>query len=137
MTRTEISKDPSGRIIVSFSYAPVFVSKVKTIEGRRWQPAEKHWSFPNVPYPPHRWERKRKGMKKFKSGLSLKFAFEDLRRELVLRKYSYKTDEQSSAGGWRKSKADAAHQAANGFAKNALWTLPPATSRYLQYGLNF
>jgi len=30
------------------------------------------------------------------------------------------TDEQSSAGGWRKSEADAAHQAANGFARNAL-----------------
>ena len=45
-------------------------------------------------------------------------------------------DERSSAspltahrgGGWRKSEADAAHQAANGFARNALRALPPAAT---------
>jgi hypothetical protein len=35
MARIQISNDPSGRIIVSFPYAPLLVSKVKTIEGRR------------------------------------------------------------------------------------------------------
>jgi len=45
MTRTEISKNPSGRIIVSFPYAPLLVSKVKTTEGRRWHFAQKHWHF--------------------------------------------------------------------------------------------
>jgi len=45
MTRIQISKDPSGRIIVSFPYDPVLVSKVKTIEGRRRHPAEKHVYF--------------------------------------------------------------------------------------------
>ena len=44
MARIRISKDPSGRIIVSFPYDPVLVIKVKTIGGRRWHPAEKHWS---------------------------------------------------------------------------------------------
>ncbi len=138
MARIQISKDPSGHIIVSFPYDPLLVTKVKTIDGRRWQPVEKNWSFPNreeileeirkvfadnevqidpalqanppkgtvpdfvvsaqsndlqttYPYPPHRWGREREGVKKLESGLSPKFAFEDLRRELVSRKYSYKT----------------------------------------------
>jgi hypothetical protein len=46
MARIHISSDPSGRIIVSFSYHPLLVEKVKSIDGRRWHPAEKHWSFP-------------------------------------------------------------------------------------------
>jgi hypothetical protein len=45
MGRINISNDPSGRIIVSFPYDPVLVARVKTIDGRRWHPAEKHWSF--------------------------------------------------------------------------------------------
>jgi hypothetical protein len=48
MGRINISNDPSGRIIVSFPYDPVLVARVKTIDGRRWHPAEKHWSFPNT-----------------------------------------------------------------------------------------
>ena len=35
MARIHISNDPSGRIIVSFPYDPLLVSRVKTIEGRR------------------------------------------------------------------------------------------------------
>jgi len=50
MTRTEISKDPSGRIIASFPYAPVLVSKVKTTEGRKWHPVEKIGVFDRL-YP--------------------------------------------------------------------------------------
>ena len=42
----KISKDASGRITVAFSYDPAYVAKVKTIEGYRWHPKEKHWSFP-------------------------------------------------------------------------------------------
>jgi len=45
MVKIRISNDPSGRIIVSFPYDPLLVTKVKTIDGRRWHPAEKHWSF--------------------------------------------------------------------------------------------
>jgi hypothetical protein len=73
MTRIQISKDPSGHIIVSFPYDPFLVSKVKTIEGRRCHTVEKHRSFPNAPYPPHRWGREREGVKKLESGLSSKF----------------------------------------------------------------
>ncbi len=48
MAIIQISNDPSGRIIVSFPYDPLLVEKVKSIDGRRWRPAEKHWSFPNT-----------------------------------------------------------------------------------------
>jgi len=48
MARIQISNDPSGRIIVSFLYDPLLVEKVKSINGRRWHPAEKHWSFPKL-----------------------------------------------------------------------------------------
>jgi hypothetical protein len=47
MVEANIKKDISGRILVSFRYDPLLVAKIKTIEGRRWHPAEKHWSFPN------------------------------------------------------------------------------------------
>jgi hypothetical protein len=130
MARIQISNDSSGRIIVSFPYDPLFVAKVKTIDGRRWHPVDKHWSFPNKdgilekilkvfedqkvqidpalkgtipdfvvspqsndlrtnnsPTPP----LEKGGEGGFESGLSPKFAFEDLRRELVSRKYSHKT----------------------------------------------
>jgi len=140
MARIQVSNDPSGRIIVSFPYDPLLVSKIKTIEGRRWHPAEKHWSFHKLDgmlkkilkvfegeeihldsalkgtgidfvvstqsndlqspltSPPHRWGREREGVKKLESpacpvgrGLSPKFDFKNIRRELVSRKYSYKT----------------------------------------------
>ncbi len=48
MVQANIGKDSSGRIVVSFPYDPSIVTKIKTIEGRRWHPAEKHWSFPNT-----------------------------------------------------------------------------------------
>jgi len=59
MARINVSRGPSGRIIVSFPYDALLVAKVKTIEGRRWHPAEKHWGFPNAPNLPHRWGRER------------------------------------------------------------------------------
>jgi hypothetical protein len=48
MARIQISNDPSGRIIVSFPYDPLLVEKVKSIDGRRWHPVEKHRSFPKL-----------------------------------------------------------------------------------------
>jgi hypothetical protein len=116
MARIQVSNDPSGHIIVFFSYAPLLVEKIKSIDGRRWHPAEKHWSFPNldgmmekilkvfgdenvlidpgvkrtVPRLPylrtdnHSIPSLQKGGEGgFKSGLSPKYDFEDLRRELV------------------------------------------------------
>jgi hypothetical protein len=111
MARIQISNDPSGRIIVFFPYDPLLVSKVKTIDGRRWHSAEKHWSFPNrngiledilkvfadnevqidpalkgtVP------DLRAEQSVVVESGLSPKFDFKDLRKDLVSRKYSYKT----------------------------------------------
>jgi hypothetical protein len=111
MARIQISNDSSGRIIVSFPYDPLLVEKVKSIDGRRWHPAEKHWSFPNddgildkilkvfgdkeVEMDP----ALRTASSKTKDtpsplegeGRGEGYNFEDLRRELVSRKYSYKT----------------------------------------------
>ena len=121
MAETTITKDLFGRIVVSFSYDLSIVTKIKTIEGRKWHPVEKHWSFPytngllekilevfgdkNVKIDPslrgtvpdlrtdnHSIPPLEKGGEGgFESGLSPKFDFEDLRRELVSRRYSYKT----------------------------------------------
>jgi len=35
-----------GKIVVSFSYDPKFVAKVKSLERHRWHPDKKYWSFP-------------------------------------------------------------------------------------------
>jgi len=154
MEKANIGKDSSGRIVVSFPYDPLIVENVKTIEGRRWHPLEKHWSFPSskgtfekileafgdnevkidpalkpatsnvkdtpsplgfesqllvgeegtvpdfvvsaqsndlrtiTPHPPLSLRGDKGGLE---LGLSPKFDFEDLRKELVSRKYSYKT----------------------------------------------
>jgi len=36
-----VTRDVSGRVTASFQYDPQFVSKVKTIEGRRWHKDKK------------------------------------------------------------------------------------------------
>ena len=111
MARIHISNDASGRIMVSFPYDPSIVTKIKTIEGRRWHPAEKHWSFPNLDGMLNKILTVF-GNENVQIDLALKTAtskekdtpsplegegrgegynFEDLRRELVSRKYSYKT----------------------------------------------
>ncbi len=111
MARIQISNDPSGRIIVSFPYDPLLVVKVKTIDGRRWHPVEKHWSFPkldgmlekisklfgdeNVQMDPAlktpTSKPKDTPSPLVGEGQGEGYNFEDLRRELVSRKYSYKT----------------------------------------------
>jgi hypothetical protein len=35
MVEANISKDVSGRIVVSFHYDPFLIAKIKTIEGRK------------------------------------------------------------------------------------------------------
>jgi len=45
MARTQISNDPSDRIIVSFPYQALLVEKVKIIDGRRWHPVDKYYCF--------------------------------------------------------------------------------------------
>ena len=48
MTEIDVKKDISGNLIVTFPYDRSLVAKVKTIEGYKWHPDKKHWSFPNV-----------------------------------------------------------------------------------------
>jgi hypothetical protein len=40
-----VSKDSSEKITVSFLYDFQLVGKVKPIEGRKWHPDKKYWSF--------------------------------------------------------------------------------------------
>jgi len=42
-----VNKDSLGQITVFFPYDSLLVQKVKTIDGRKWHPKEKYWSFPN------------------------------------------------------------------------------------------
>jgi len=48
MGKILISNDLSGHIIVSFPYDSILFSKIKTIDGGRWHPAERHWSFQHL-----------------------------------------------------------------------------------------
>ncbi|MBM4137401.1 MAG: integrase [Nitrospira sp.] len=108
----KVCKDVSGRITVSFLYDPQLVEKVKTIEGRKWHKDEKYWSFPDndetlekiikafegeeihidpilqAKLPTHVIARHPEPVEGPKQSLH---NFGDLRRELVSRKYSYKT----------------------------------------------
>lgn len=43
----KVSRDTSGKITVAFPYDPSRISKIKTIEGHKWNPDKKHWSFPD------------------------------------------------------------------------------------------
>jgi hypothetical protein len=105
-----VSKNDSGRITVSFPYNSILVAKVKTIEGRKWHKDKKYRSFPDT-------DGKLEEILKSFEGEEVRIDpilqaklpthviaspdkigtkqslhnFEDLRRELVSRKYSYKT----------------------------------------------
>lgn len=118
-----LSRDLSGKITVIFQYHPQLVTKVKTIEGRKWHPDKKYWT---VPYSEgviekilevfdgediHLDPALKSGdldssasdnptlKKGGKGGFSDKIGssavsghdFDDLKRELLSRKYSYKT----------------------------------------------
>src|SRR3990167_5792486 len=47
ISKVKVSKDTSGKITVAFPYDPSRISKIKTIEGHKWNPDKKHWSFPD------------------------------------------------------------------------------------------
>jgi hypothetical protein len=86
MAEVNISKDLYRRIAVSLPYDSSIITKIKTIEGRRWHPVEKHWTFPtHLPLSPcaclHEAFRRRQGRGKGEG-----YHFEDPRRELVPRK---------------------------------------------------
>lgn len=49
MANIKIGKDiQQNRITVSFPYNPKFVAMVKSVEGHRWHPDKKYWSFPHM-----------------------------------------------------------------------------------------
>ena len=47
IAKVKVSKDTSGKITVAFPYDPSRISKIKAIEGHKWNPDKKHWSFPD------------------------------------------------------------------------------------------
>ncbi len=99
-----ITKDDSGIIVLIFSYNPLLVAKVKNVPGRKCHPEKKYWSFPNTS---GTLEKKLKGFEGEEAhiGTVLRVKnvstplvgeggegyLEDFRRELLSRKYSYKT----------------------------------------------
>ncbi|GFO96785.1 uncharacterized protein ig2599ANME_0975, partial [groundwater metagenome] len=101
MTGIKIGRGVANRITVSFSYNPYYyyIAKIKTIEGYRWHPEEKYWSLPSGNDILDRLASLFEG-ERLNIDPSLKTTvdkanpmrdFEDLRRELVSRKYSPKT----------------------------------------------
>jgi len=40
-----LKKDNEG-IIVKFSYNPDYITRIKILEGYKWNPEEKYWSIP-------------------------------------------------------------------------------------------
>ncbi len=89
----KISKMANGKIGITFPYNPNYIAEIKTIRGHRWHPDTKYWSFPS-------------GDDNFRRILSVfdgerigidpalrarEGCFDDLRKELVARKYSPKT----------------------------------------------
>ncbi len=106
MASVRISKDiQQGKIVVTFSYDPKLVAMVKTIEGHRWHPNKKHWSFPHSDGTLKKILEAFEGeeihldptlqvrtvIARAESPKQSYHNFEDLKRELVSRKYSYKT----------------------------------------------
>jgi len=97
MLNIEVRK-MSERIAISFPYDPALVAKVKSIQGSRWHPEKKYWS---LPYSEGVLERI---LSTFEGdGVHVNIdpvlqsqgkeagLFEDLKKELVSRKYSQKT----------------------------------------------
>ena len=97
MAEVKIRKGTAGRITITFPYDPAHVAEIKAIQGSRWHPEEKHWSVPHsdgavgkilsifsdkkIDIDPSLPTVKEKA----------RTDFEDLRKELTLRKYSQKT----------------------------------------------
>jgi integrase len=86
--KVKILKDKENNLIVSFPYNPQFVEKIKIIKGHRWHPEEKYWSFPNSNGTLEKILEVFEGEKIY---IDPAIQFEDLRKDLVSRKYSYKT----------------------------------------------
>ncbi|MEE9151225.1 MAG: tyrosine-type recombinase/integrase, partial [Thermoplasmata archaeon] len=89
----KISEMANGRMGVTFPYNPSYIAKIKTITGYRWHPEEKCWSFPSNNDTLRRILSVFNG-ERIDVDPTLRVGeghFEDLRKELVARKYSRKT----------------------------------------------
>jgi site-specific recombinase XerD len=88
-----ISKNVDDRITLTFPYNQTYIAKIKTISGHKWHPEDKCWSFP------YSEDVLEKIISVFDSEMievdpilqSKAAPFEDLRRELIARRYSPKT----------------------------------------------
>lgn len=97
MPKVEVRKI-NGEIAISFPYDPALVAKVKVIQGRRWHPKKRYWG---LPYSDNVLERVLStfggdGMHvnidpALQSQSKEAGLFEDLKKELVSRKYSPRT----------------------------------------------
>ncbi|GER92649.1 integrase [hot springs metagenome] len=87
-----LGRDSSGRITAAFSYKAEYVEKVKTIPGHRWHPKEKYWSFPDTDGTFEKILKDLEGEEiHIDPALQSELPAEDLKRELLSRKYSYRT----------------------------------------------
>jgi hypothetical protein len=86
--KIKVLKYREDNLMVSFPYNPQFVQKIKTIKGHRWHPNGKYWSFPGSN---ETLERILKVFGAEEIYIDPAIQFEDLRKELISRKYSYKT----------------------------------------------
>lgn len=116
-----LTRSTAGKIAVTFPYSPDFVAKIKSSAGHRWHPDGKYWSFPHTdeviekilkvfegeeiridpalksfilnkqPAPPVVARETTVSRSSPQAEARGAKNLEDLRREMVSRKYSYKT----------------------------------------------
>ncbi len=102
----KIQKCTDNRMQVNMPFNPVFVERIKAIQGRRWHSEGRYWSFPNTNGTLEKILEVFQGQeinldpalqnviardKVPKQSHSISHDFQDLRRELLSRKYSHKT----------------------------------------------
>jgi site-specific recombinase XerD len=90
--QVRIGLDGENQISVRVPYHEQYISEMKSIQGHRWNPAEKYWSFP---YSRENYERLAdifQGEELLVDPLFKKnHTLEELSRELISRRYSLKT----------------------------------------------
>lgn len=91
----QIIKYTDDKIKILFPYVPEFVAGIKTISGRQWHPQGKYWTIPNNDDNLNRVLKLFEGSDVYiDPNLNRKnhrYDFDDLRKELIARKYSNNT----------------------------------------------